>query len=95
MAGITDLVYTDQSKENCIEQKHSTQDMTDHIQYKHIILFLHVYYKSCTCLYKVISSETMVRVLFKSQGARMKQRKLRQKQQTKKQNKTKRKHIKN
>ena len=89
MAGITDLVYTDQSNENCIEQKHSTQDMTDHTQYKHIILVLHVYYESCTFLYKVVSRETMVRVLFKSQGAKMKRTKLRQKQQIKKQNQKK------
>ena len=89
MAGITDLVYTDQSNENCIEQKHSTQDMTDHTQYKHIILVLHVCYESCTFLYKVISRETMVRVLFKSQGAKMKPRTLRQKQQTIKQNQKK------
>jgi hypothetical protein len=66
MAGITDLVYTDQSNENCIEQKHSTQDMTDHTQYKHIILVLHVYYESCTFLYKVVSRETMV--IQKSRG---------------------------
>ena len=89
MAGITDLVYTDQSNENCIEQKHSTQDMTDHTQYKHIILVLHVYYESCTFLYKVISGETMVRVLFKSQRSKMKKRKLTQKQQTTKQNQNK------
>lgn len=89
MAGITDLVYTDQSKENCIEQKYYTQDMIDHTQYKHRILCLDVYYKSCTFLYKVISMENMVRVLFKSQGAKIKQRKLRQKQQTTKQNQKK------
>ena len=89
MAGITDLVYTDQSKENCIEHKYHTQDMIDHTQYQHIILFLHVYYKSCTFLYKIISRETMVRVLFKSHRAKMKQRKLRQKQQTTKQNQKK------
>ena len=84
---MTDLVYTDQSKENCIEHKYHTQDMIDHTQYKHIILFLHVNYKSCTFFYKMISRETMVRVLFKSQGA--KQRKLREKQQTTKQNQKK------
>ena len=92
MVGMTDLVCTDQSKENCIEQKNSTQDM---IEYKHIILLLHVYYKSCTFLCKVISRETMVRVYFKSQGAKMTQRKLRQKQQTRKQNQKKRKQLKN
>jgi hypothetical protein len=64
MTGITDLVYTDQSKENCIEHKYHTQDMIDHTQYQHIILCLHVYYKSCTFLYKVISGETMVILLF-------------------------------